>query len=136
MPRLQPNPFFDTEVVHAFHVALSDQRDRQAAFQAQLGLLIHYVETQPLLRLRLGDGYMAPGIGERSALSLHRERLAQDLILDKFDRDHSVWVWQERTESYEPIGRWWMRSHPLAQWGGMGGRGDGNHFSFQWQGRW
>ena len=34
---------------------------------------------------------------------------------------------------HEGLGSWWEKQHPLARWGGRWG--DGNHYSFQWQGR-
>ncbi len=66
--------------------------------------------------------------------SLHKLRLACDLLLFKDGR------YLKDSSSYRHLGAWWMRyGHnyglPL-EWGGYNGRGDGNHFSYGWNGRW
>ena len=66
--------------------------------------------------------------------SLHDLRLACDLLLFKDGR------YLKGGQDYRHLGAWWIRyGHnygiPL-EWGGSGERGDGNHFSHGWKGRW
>lgn len=67
--------------------------------------------------------------GTGIACSLHCERLAIDLILDRDGQ------YLTRTEDYEPLGTYWEGCHELARWGGRFTRPDGNHFSLAWGGR-
>lgn len=75
---------------------------------------------------RLGDAFRDPTVPYGHPHSTHRHRLALDLLLDKQGK------WLEDTESYRELGEWWEKVHPLARWGGRWG--DGNHFSFEWNG--
>lgn len=59
--------------------------------------------------------------------SLHHVGLALDLLL------YRNGTYLTETEDYRRLGEWWERQHPLARWGGR--FGDGNHFSFEWEGR-
>ena len=102
-------------------------------------MLLVWVATQPDLRVRLGDGYRDPRVfgppgsrkGYGSSRSLHNERLAIDLILDK--RVNGRWVYQRSTAAYRPLGELWMSLG--GEWGGEGTRYDGNHFSLSPDGR-
>lgn len=88
-------------------------------------------------RVRLGEAWRSPEEAQRNAArgagiaqSLHCDRLAIDLILDRDGQ------YLTKTEDYEPLGRWWLTQHPLASWGGLfKSRPDGGHFSFTWEGR-
>jgi len=65
--------------------------------------------------------------GKGISNSLHLIGLAGDLHLYKQG------VYLSHTEDHRQLGEWWERQHPLARWGGRWG--DGNHYSFEWQGR-
>lgn len=83
---------------------------------------------------RFGEAWRPPemaalnakkGVGTKT--SLHIDRLAIDLLLDKDG------VYQKTTEAHRELGEWWERQHPLCRWGGR--FGDGNHYSVTYQGR-
>ncbi|MCW5657454.1 MAG: hypothetical protein KIT60_07105 [Burkholderiaceae bacterium] len=59
--------------------------------------------------------------------SLHCDRLAVDLNLFRGG------VWLEDTEDHRPLGEWWEQHFAGAAWGGR--FGDGNHYSFEHEGR-
>ncbi len=59
--------------------------------------------------------------------SLHCDRLAIDLLLDKDG------IWQPDTEAYRALGDYWETLHPRCAWGGR--FGDGGHFSISYGGR-
>jgi len=107
--------------------------ERQRMFAEMVATLIQKA-VELGFRVRLGEAwrsretcamYAAAGIG--IAESLHQERLAIDLILD---RDG---MWLKDTADYEPLGVWWEQQHPDARWGGR--FRDGGHFSLAWEGR-
>lgn len=64
------------------------------------------------------------GYGHKS--SAHKNKLADDLNLFKDG------VFIDSTEGHRELGEWWEKQHPLARWGGR--FGDGNHYSFEYQG--
>ena len=82
----------------------------------------------------LGEAYRTP---EQAALnekegkgisnSLHTQRLAIDLNLFKDG------VFLSGTEDHRQLGEWWEAKHELCRWGGKWG--DGNHYSFEHEGR-
>ena len=107
--------------------------EKQRLFTHYIGSLILWAYENGY-ELTFGDAYRTPaqaaanataGIG--IANSLHCERLAVDFNLFKDD------VYLTGTESYKPLGEFWESLHPLARWGGR--FGDGNHFSFEHNGR-
>jgi hypothetical protein len=59
--------------------------------------------------------------------SLHDLGLAQDLDL------YRAGVYLNNTADHRILGEWWEKQHSLARWGGR--FGDGNHYSFEWEGR-
>lgn len=59
--------------------------------------------------------------------SLHHVGLALDLLL------YRNGAYLTKTEDYRRLGEFWERQHVLARWGGR--FNDGNHFSFEWEGR-
>lgn len=65
--------------------------------------------------------------GKGIANSNHTIRLAIDLNLFREG------VWKTQSEDHEQFGEYWETVHPLARWGGR--FGDGNHYSFEWEGR-
>jgi hypothetical protein len=112
-------------------------RDKQALFATHIARLIIWANSQANVRVRVGWFYDPPNSGsQRSDKSLHRSRLAADLILDKWDTEKSQWIYQTKTDAYEFMGRRWKRQHELCEWGGDQDRNDGNHFSLSHGGRW
>jgi hypothetical protein len=67
--------------------------------------------------------------------SVHHVGLAADLLL------YINGVYQESSEAHRAIGEKWKSMHPLCRWGGDFRRADGrprpdgNHYSFEYQGR-
>ena len=70
----------------------------------------------------------ARGTGIRA--SLHVDRLAIDLNLFRDGQ------WLTDSAAHAPLAKYWQTLHPLARWGGtFKPTPDGNHYSFEWQGR-
>ena len=67
--------------------------------------------------------------------SVHKVKLAIDLNLFKDGK------YLGDTESHRELGEWWEKQHTSARWGGRFGADkgklgkDGNHYSFEYQGR-
>lgn len=109
--------------------------DTQQMFAVYVCRLIQQAITMGY-RVRLGEAWRSPEEAARQAKtgagipnSLHTQRLAIDLLLDKDGQ------YLTKTEDYTPLGQWWKTQHPLARWGGdFPHRPDGNHFSFTWGG--
>lgn len=108
-------------------------RAKQSLFARHVGALIARAYALGY-EITFGETYRTPeqaalnakkGIGIKN--SLHTQRLAIDLNLFKNG------VWLKTTEHYEPLGLWWEQQHELARWGGR--FGDGDHFSFEHEGR-
>lgn len=115
--------------------------DKQARFLSDITKLLVWVEdTLPTYRLRFGDAYRDPRVfgevgvfkGYGASKSCHKSRLAIDLILDKLD-DYGSWQYQTSTDAYRPIGEHWEAMGEDHSWGGH--FNDGNHFSFNHDGR-
>lgn len=110
--------------------------EAQRAFTRCLFKLMAWAFSQPGYELRLGEALRSKEEAERLAKSgagiansVHRERLAIDLMLDING------IYQKLTKAYRPMGEYWKTLHPLARWGGdFQTRPDGNHFSFEWRG--
>lgn len=88
----------------------------------------------------LGDAFRDPKVhgelGVRKSYShprsAHKVRLAIDLNLFKdADLDGTI-DFLGNTEYHRQLGEWWEQQHPLARWGGR--FGDGNHYSFEYNG--
>ncbi len=101
-------------------------------------LRLQYAHTELVARLiveairqgywpRLRDAFRDPRVTYGHPHSTHRVGLAVDLLLDR-PAGHYL----TKSEDYRSLGEWWETQHPLARWGGR--FGDGNHFSFEWQG--
>lgn len=58
--------------------------------------------------------------------SVHLQGLAIDLHL------YRGGTYITDGETHRALGEWWEKQHPKARWGGRWG--DGNHYSFEWQG--
>lgn len=111
--------------------------DRQALFAELVAKLILWAAKQPNMRVRLAQAYDPLNSNSgRSTTSLHRSRLAIDLVLDIYNPDTGKWEYQRTTEAYAPLGKHWKSMHELCEWGGDNGRRDGNHFSVSYAGRW
>ena len=111
-------------------------REKQALFAFHVAGLIRRI-FESGKSCTFGETYRFPhqaaanavsGIGIKN--SLHCDRLAIDLNL--FD---SAGKYLTSTEAHREFGEWWERQHPLARWGGRFAKPDGNHYSFEHQGR-
>ena len=107
--------------------------DKQRLFTRHIGLLIQWAYEHGY-ELTFGDAFRSreqaelnAAAGKGIANSLHCERLAVDFNLFKDE------VYLTDTENYRPLGEFWESLHPLARWGGR--FKDGNHFSFEHNGR-
>jgi len=109
----------------------------QEEFARCLGLLLVWAYQQRGYGIRGGewwrpqvtaDYYASTGAGIKG--SVHEEKLAVDLTLTLDG------VVQPDTPAYSALGTYWKSLHPSARWGGdFVHRPDGNHFSFEFQGR-
>jgi hypothetical protein len=85
--------------------------------------------------LTVGDAYRDPRVfgkvGEKGGYgrwaSNHKIRLAHDFNLFKDGK------YLTSTEDHRPLGEYWESLHELCEWGGN--FDDGNHYSFNHQGR-
>lgn len=110
--------------------------DKQWEFLKCLALLIQHAESIGY-KLTGGDLYRDPRVhgevGEKkgygSTRSLHKQRLAIDLNLF-IDGEYRT-----DTEAHRPLGDYWKSLHDSARWGGDFSSFDGNHYSFEHEGR-
>jgi len=89
-------------------------------------------------KVRPGDYFRDPRVhgeygakvGYSGTFSLHKLKLAWDLniILDG--------KYLTRTSDHQEFGNYWLTVHPSCRWGGSDGNNDGNHYSFEHDGRW
>jgi hypothetical protein len=107
----------------------------QRIFTGNVAKLITWANAQPGLAVRFGEAYRTPeqaawnaAHGKGIAASLHTQRLAIDLLLDKDG------VWQASPEAYAPLGAYWKSLDPNHAWGGDFTRKDANHFSYTFGG--
>jgi len=89
---------------------------------AELILFMHDMGYQVIL----GDAYRDPRVTYGHPNSAHRKSLAIDLNLLKDGH------YLDKTDDHKFFGKWWKDQHPLARWGGD--FGDGNHYSFEFEG--
>lgn len=97
-------------------------REKRVSFTHALAKLIFWASEQ---------GYevaLAPDGQEHMKGSLHYSGLAKDLNLYRGGQ------YLIHSDDYRPLGEYWKSLHPLARWGGDF-PGDGNHFSFEHEGR-
>lgn len=116
-------------------------REKQVLFAMLISRLVYAANRKRGVNVRFAEVYDPPGSKSgRKSRSLHRSRLAADLILDLWDPKKRKWVYQRDTKAYAFLGRAWYRLHPLCEWGGASRDGtprhDGNHFSLSHGGRW
>jgi hypothetical protein len=115
--------------------------DEQAIFNQQITALTVLVNSTGRYRIRDGDCYRDPRCAKSygSPKSLHKSRLARDLILDKLIK--GKWQYQRSTKAYEWVGLIWKQLDPKNRWGGDFPHDpprsvkDGNHFSRAYGGR-
>ena len=108
--------------------------EKQRLFTKNIAKLINFAYDNGY-ELTFGDAYRDPrvhgNVGEKksysSANSVHKERLAVDFNLFKDG------VYLTKTEDYKILGEYWESLHPLARSGIR--FNDGNHFSFEHNGR-
>ncbi len=110
-------------------------REKQSEFARFVAHLVLEAERQGYA-VTFGEAWRPPETaalyakqGKGIARSVHIDRLAVDLNLFRDGQ------YLSDTETYRPLGEWWERQHELARWGGRFSRPDGNHFSFEHQGR-
>lgn len=89
----------------------------------ELGLEVAGGEIERNPRIAALNAKAGTGIAQ----SVHLQGLAIDLHLYRAGR------YLMNTEDHRALGEWWEKQHRLARWGGRWG--DGNHYSFEWQGR-
>jgi hypothetical protein len=102
--------------------------DEQAIFTRQITALTALVNSTGQYRIRDGDCYRDPRVRYGKRKSLHRSRLARDLILDKRTNNNG-WTYQRSTAAYQWIGTIWKMMDEQNRWGGDFTKPDGNHFS-------
>lgn len=106
----------------------------QRLFTFRIHLLIAWAYENGY-ELTFGDAYRDPRVhgqhGEKKSYSAtfsnHKIRLAVDFNLFKDG------VWLDRTEDHLPLGEYWESLGHECAWGGR--FQDGNHYSFEYQGR-
>lgn len=111
-------------------------RQVQSEFAALVPRLIDHAVSLGY-EVTLGDAYRDPRVhgamgvagGYGGANSNHKLRLAIDLNLFRNG------AFLQSTEDHRPLGEWWEQQHPRASWGGRFRRADGNHYSFEYEGR-
>jgi len=99
--------------------------------------LIPYIYSKGY-RIRPGDFFRDARVhgdyGEKQGYSgqwsLHKLKLAFDLNLT-LDGTYLT-----KTQDHQEFGDYWLTLHPLCRWGGSNGNKDGNHYSFEHDGRW
>lgn len=108
-------------------------REARVAFTSCIGKLIAFVDNIDGLECALDEGMdrktARDPTSDHMLHSNHDIGLAQDVILYRDGK------WLQQTEDYRQMGLYWESLHPLARWGGKFTHADGNHFSFEWEGR-
>lgn len=103
---------------------------KQAKF-TQMIIILYLVAAVLGYRVRDGHAYRCSNCHQGNKLSLHKDRLARDLIIDM--KIHNRWVYQrdDRNGCYSKLGQFWKLLG-----GTFGGDwGDFNHFSLAYGGR-
>ena len=113
---------------------MSELGDKQKWFTWCLSVLLDKIHNEGY-ECTLGDAYRDPrvfgDVGEKKGYgrskSNHKVRLAIDLNLFKDG------VYLTKTEDHKQFGEFWETLDPACSWGGH--FNDGNHYSFEYQGR-
>jgi len=119
--------------------------EKQRLFQKAITVLECYAQTVLGYEFTHGDSNRDPRahgkFGEKKGYagrwSLHKKRLA---------RDYNLFIdgkYMRKTSDFNKMGEFWLNMQDMPgfegitfEWGGSPGRNDGNHFSFQHQGKW
>jgi hypothetical protein len=110
---------------------VTDRVLKQQQFARCLARLILEIDRRGYA-VTMAEGYVGDSIDKPGEDTPHRrggthfKRMGQDLNLwfgDQLLTD---------TEAHRPFGLWWEAQHPSARWGGHWG--DGNHYSFEYEG--
>lgn len=110
--------------------------DKQARFTDMVCQLIEDISLWKGIdgtryRVRFGHAERCKDCPIGMANSLHKQRLAIDLIIDKYDPKTKTWQYLRKTQDYSLAGEIWEEMG-----GSWGGRfNDGNHFSLAHGGR-
>jgi hypothetical protein len=117
-------------------------REARCLFSVHIAELLIWINQQPGYAACFNEIYRTPreamadaASGTGIADSLHPLGMAADINLYKNG------VYQTGSGAHAFIGEKWKTMHPLARWGGdfrtKNGKmnPDGNHYSFEWQGR-
>lgn len=115
----------DVDRINHYKVVYVSLFTTQADFSRAIARLILYAAKQGY-QITLGDAYRDPRVTYGHPKSTHRVRLAVDLNLFREGK------YLPETKDHAVLGAWWKQQHSLARWGGD--FGDGNHYSFEWDG--
>lgn len=118
---------------------MSVMTNKQAEFAKMTVLLFSFIDLIGW-RWRYADAYRDQRCPYGSDRSLHRDRLAIDLIIER-PLPNGEWEWVVVTEDLLKIGQFW--EYIGGAWGGRFGESrqgagdgrDGNHFSLEHNGR-
>lgn len=108
---------------------------KQDEFAGMVALLIQQARSLGY-QVSLGEAWRTPEQATANAVtgkgtrdSLHISRLAIDLNLFRNG------VYLQATGDHRELGEWWENLDPRCRWGGRFKRPDGNHYSFEHEGR-
>lgn len=110
---------------------------KQRLFVSLIPKLINFIYESGY-EATIGDAWSKPEYKAHKVNSNHYNRLAIDLNLFKNG------TYLTKTEAHLPFGKFWESLHPLCRWGGNWdkdnnpfefGETDGNHYSFEYEGR-
>jgi len=113
--------------------------EKQRIFTHCIAQLIIFAYSKGY-QLTFGDAYRDPrlhgGMGEKKGygrwFSCHKVRLAVDFNLFKPGKNGEM-RYCTKTDDHKELGEFWESLHPLCRWGGH--FNDGNHYSFEHNGR-
>ena len=133
--------------------------DEQQQFASHLTDLFEYIRGMHGVTFTLGESWRSDVQAEVNALRLEERQIVAGLLKDKFPglseaigkstsvgvknsvhrlklaQDINIFLngeYQEGGDIYKQIGEWWKKQHPAARYGGDWG--DGDHYSFEYQG--
>lgn len=107
--------------------------EKQWEFLKCVAKLIQFAEEKGFM-LTGGELFRTP---EQAALNAQRGTgIRHSVHMDRLAIDLNLFVngqFQQTSEAHRPLGEYWESLHPLARWGGR--FNDGNHYSFEHNGR-
>lgn len=112
---------------------------RQRRFSIEIARLIVWAYDELGVQLTIGDAFRDPRMygefgqekGYSSKYSCHKLKLAMDLNL--FTNNGRTWTYRIGTKAHQKIGEKWESMGEDHRWGGR--FDDGNHYSFEYQGK-